>query len=227
MTKLSASYNQTIASDNDDTSMSVEPTDDNALTKTFDEISIEEQSKSPTPDNPDTMENLYLETQETECKILHLLQTVLKEVVCEDSFANVLESDVDTIDLFISATLDKKSGRKFAKMKKKKESDCTDAEAWNDPNWKKGLFKEYDKMREDTWHLMLRSKMPKGRTPLKTRNVYKYKINNVTKEEVHHVRNVVKDQGPTNDIGQTIVSHIAILVGVLELCLIHGASLPL
>ena len=47
-------------------------------------------------------------------------------------------------------------------------------------------------MKNGTWKLLPRKEMTKGRKPLKTRNVYKYKVDNVSKEEVFHVRNVVK-----------------------------------
>ena len=39
---------------------------------------------------------------------------------------------------------------------------------------------------------MLRKLLPRGRKTIKTRNVYKWKVDNVSKEEVFRVRNVVK-----------------------------------
>lgn len=37
-----------------------------------------------------------------------------------------------------------------------------------------------------------RSRIPKGQKPIPTKNVFKKKIDNVTREEVYRVRNVVK-----------------------------------
>jgi hypothetical protein len=70
---------------------------------------------------------------------------------------------------------------------------ANDEAAFQDPLWREGTYDEYDNfLVRDGWELHSRTTIPKGKKPLKVKNVYKLKAHAITNAPRHKVRTVCK-----------------------------------